>query len=294
MNKKRLLIATAISLAVTVLVVFGIFRAVEKMNEPENTVAIAVAKTEIKAGTILQPDLYEYVEVPEDEYIASYVTYEPVVTEGENGEKIERWEDVLKGKEAKETIYQGERIMKARISGISIVNENDEESFKETGYRRMTYTATGVSNMAGQLKGGDRIDFWIRYKLQDRDNNDTIIVVDKILSNVPVVNAYNSNSQEVTNKNEASTTIELMLTQQQVQEFIKWRDMGKLTIVKVPADANLIAEKEVNRIKMSQNELIWEVLSMTEDEMNKDDIIKDEEQKENVGNYTIPDNTDDE
>jgi hypothetical protein len=200
---------------------------------------------------------------------------------------------MLKGKEAKENIYKGERIIRSRVSGFSVqTGDGNETSDDYSGLRRMTYTAQGIQNLAGQLKAGDYIDFWIRYKLQDKENSDTIVVVDKILSNVPVVKALDSNAQEIKSGDEASTTIEIMLSQEQIQEFIKWRDLGKITLVKVPVGVNTNAEKEVTRVKMSMNDLIWDVLSMTEDKMNKDDIVKDNSKKGDVGNYHIPENTD--
>jgi hypothetical protein len=62
----------------------------------------------------------------------------------------------------------------------------------------------------------------------------------------------------------------------------------------VPPGVNTDTEKEITRVKMSMNDLIWDVLSMTEDKMNKDDIVKDESKKGEVGNYHIPENTDEE
>lgn len=290
---KRTIIASVIALFVTVIAVFFIFTSVNKMSQPEEMVEIAVAKQEIKAGMILQPDMYEYVPIPKSELIPSYVQREAVRVENGDEGLIEKLEDSLKGKEAKENIYKGERIIKGRVSGITVKNDEDgSETYTNTDLRRMTYTAQGIQNLAGQLKAGDRIDFWLRYKLQDKENSDTIIVVDKILSNVPVVKALDSNAQEIKNTDEASTTIEIMLTQEQIQDFIKWKDLGKVTLVKVPVDANTNAEKEVTRKKMSMNDLIWDVLSMTEDEMNKDDIVKDESKKGEVGKYHIPENTD--
>lgn len=279
---KRLIIAVAIALIVTIAVVYSIFTAVNNMSKPEETIAIAVAKTEIKAGSILKPnEMYEYIEIPKNEYIDSYVTYETVIQQDDNGRSVAQLIDMLKGKEALATIYKGERIVKARISN----NESEVEEFKNM--RRMTYTAQGVQNLAGQIKVGDKIDFWLRYTLYDKENQDSIIVVDKILNRVPVVKALDSNLQEIKNSNEVSTTIEVLLTQEEIQEFIKWRDLGKITLVKVPTGVDESDEKEVNRKKMSINELIWDVISMTEDEMNRDDIVRDESKKNDVSKYEI-------
>jgi len=290
---KRTIIACVVALLVTVIAIFFIFTSVNKISQPKETVAVAVAKQEIKTGTILQPDMYEYVPIPKDEVIPSYVQKEIVVIKNENGKSVETLSDMLKGKEATENIYKGEKIIKSRVSDISLQNnEGESEENDFTGLRKMTYTAQGVQNLAGQLKAGDYIDFWIRYKLTDDENNDTIVVVDKILSNVPVVKALDSNSQEIkSGNNEASTTIEVMLSQEQIQEFIKWRDLGKITLVKVPVGVNTDAEKEVTRVKMSMNDLIWDVLSMKGDKMNKNDIIKDKSKKADVENYRIPENS---
>jgi len=286
---KRILIASGIALLVTVAAVFFIFTSVNKISQPKETVRIAVAKQDIRAGSILQDHMYEYVAIPKDEVIPSYVQKEVVLIKDENGNTTEKLEDTLKGKEASENIYKGERIIKGRVSGVSIATDDEgSDDFTNTGLRRMTYTAQGIQNLAGQLKAGDCVDFWIRYKLQDNENNDTIIVVDKILNNVPIVKALDSNAQEIKSSDTASTTIEIMLSQEQIQEFIQWRDLGKITLVKVPVDADIHAEKEITRKKMSMNDLILEVLSMTEDEMNKDDIIIDESKVDEAGRYHIP------
>lgn len=288
---KRILIASAIALLITVGAIFFIYMSVTKISQPKETVKIAVAKQDIKAGAILQDHMYEYVPIPKDEVIPSYVQEEVVLVKDDDGNTTQRLVDTLKGKEAKENIYKGERIIKGRVGGTTIAGKDeDNDDFDSTGLRRMTYTAQGIQNLAGQLKAGDRVDFWIRYKLQDKENNDTIVVVDKILSNVPVVKALDSNYREIKSTDQATTTIEIMLTQEQVQEFIKWRDFGKITLVKVPVDANVNQEKEITRKKMSMNDLILEVLSMTEDEMNKDDIIIDESKRDEVDRYIIPEN----
>lgn len=288
---KRILIASAIALLITVGAIFFIYMSVTKISQPKETVKIAVAKQDIKAGAILQDHMYEYVPIPKDEVIPSYVQEEVVLVKDDDGNTTQRLVDTLKGKEAKENIYKGERIIKGRVGGTTIAGKDeDNDDFDSTGLRRMTYTAQGIQNLAGQLKAGDRVDFWIRYKLQDKENNDTIVVVDKILSNVPVVKALDSNYREIKSTDQATTTIEIMLTQEQVQEFIKWRDLGKITLVKVPVDANVNQEKEITRKKMSMNDLILEVLSMTEDEMNKDDIIIDESKRDEVDRYIIPEN----
>lgn len=290
---KRILIASAIALLITVGAIFFIYMSVTKISQPKETVKIAVAKQDIKAGAILQDHMYEYVPIPKDEVIPSYVQEEVVLVKDDDGNTTQRLVDTLKGKEAKENIYKGERIIKGRVGSTTIAGKDeDNDDFDSTGLRRMTYTAQGIQNLAGQLKAGDRVDFWIRYKLQDKENNDTIVVVDKILSNVPVVKALDSNYREIKSTDQATTTIEIMLTQEQVQEFIKWRDLGKITLVKVPVDANVNQEKEITRKKMSMNDLILEVLSMTEDEMNKDDIIIDESKRDEVDRYIIPENED--
>jgi len=288
---KRILIASAIALLITVGTIFFIYMSVTKISQPKETVKIAVAKQDIKAGAILQDHMYEYVPIPKDEVIPSYIQEEVVLVKDDDGNTTQRLVDTLKGKEAKENIYKGERIIKGRVGSTTIAGKDeDNDDFDSTGLRRMTYTAQGIQNLAGQLKAGDRVDFWIRYKLQDKENNDTIVVVDKILSNVPVVKALDSNYREIKSTDQATTTIEIMLAQEQVQEFIKWRDLGKITLVKVPVDANVNQEKEITRKKMSMNDLILEVLSMTEDEMNKDDIIIDESKRDEVGRYIIPEN----
>jgi len=289
---KGLVFTIIISLLVTTLTIVGILYSIDNMSKPPETIAVAVSTKDIQAGVILQPDMYEYVEIPISEYISTYVTKKNVEEKKKDGSIVFVKKDLLQGKEVTENIYKGEKILSTRISNFVSLQEDegDEILYDSTGLRRMTYTAQGVQNLAGQLKAGDKIDFWLRYRLQDKENKDSIIVVDKILSSVLVVKALNSSSQEIKNKNEVSTTVELLLTQEEIQEFIKYRDLGKITLVKVPPDANVNNEKEITRKRMSMNDLIWDVLSMEEDEMNKEQIVKDEDQKENVDKYYIDEN----
>jgi len=289
---KGLVFTIIISLLVTTLTIVGILYSIDNMSKPPETIAVAVSTKDIQAGVILQPDMYEYVEIPISEYISTYVTKKNVEEKKKDGSIVFVKKDLLQGKEVTENIYKGEKILSTRISNFVSLQEDegDEILYDSTGLRRMTYTAQGIQNLAGQLKAGDKIDFWLRYRLQDKENKDSIIVVDKILSSVLVVKALNSSSQEIKNKNEVSTTVELLLTQEEIQEFIKYRDLGKITLVKVPPDANVNNEKEITRKRMSMNDLIWDVLSMEEDEMNKEQIVKDEDQKENVDKYYIDEN----
>lgn len=289
---KGLVFTIIASLLVTVLTIVGILYSIDNMSKPPKTIAVAVSTKDIQAGVILQPDMYEYVEIPTDEYISAYITKKNVEEKKKDGSIVFVKKDLLQGKEVTENIYKGEKILSTRISNFVSLQEDEggEILYDSTGLRRMTYTAQGVQNLAGQLKAGDKIDFWLRYRLQDKENKDSIIVVDKILSSVLVVKALNSSSQEIKNKNEVSTTVELLLTQEEIQEFIKYRDLGKITLVKVPPDANVNNEKEITRKRMSMNDLIWDVLSMEEDEMNKEQIVKDEDQKENVDKYYIDEN----
>lgn len=289
---KGLVFTIIISLLVTTLTIVGILYSIDNMSKPPETIAVAVSTKDIQAGVILQPDMYEYVEIPINEHISTYVTKKNVEEKKKDGSIVFVKKDLLQGKEVTENIYKGEKILSTRISNFVSLQEDegDEILYDSTGLRRMTYTAQGIQNLAGQLKAGDKIDFWLRYRLQDKENKDSIIVVDKILSSVLVVKALNSSSQEIKNKNEVSTTVELLLTQEEIQEFIKYRDLGKITLVKVPPDANVNNEKEITRKRMSMNDLIWDVLSMEEDEMNKEQIVKDEDQKENVDKYYIDEN----
>lgn len=283
---KRLIIASLIALLITALIITGLIYTINNMTKPKETVEVAYALQEIKAGSIIRPEMYAYKKIPKDEFNPSYVTKEEVMVLDSNGKKVVKLADVLKGKEASENIYKGEIIIKARVRGIGA--DKNEDIFQNTNLRRMTYTAQGIDNLAGQLKAGDRVDFWIRYVLYDKINNDKIIVVDKILENVPVLRALDQNAQEIKNGSKVpSTTIEVALPQEKIQEFIKWKGLGRITLVKVPVDANLKEEKKITRKKMSMNDLILEVISMTEDEMNKDDIVIDDSKRDEVKNYEI-------
>jgi len=54
----------------------------------------------------------------------------------------------------------------------------------------------------------------------------------------------------------------------------------------------MLSKEKINRIKMAENNLIHEVLSMTEDQMNIDDIVLDKTKKDEIGNYEVIQNQD--
>lgn len=285
MNKK-IVIATTTSLVVTGVLMFGIITVAKNISKPKETIEVACATKEIKAGMTLQSDMYTYKSIPKDEDNPQYVHKQRVDNKG----KIEYVDPIL-GKVTSTIIYNGEKIIDARVEGVKQTNGgNTDASTVNTNLRKMTYTAQGINNLAGQLKPGDKVDFWIRYKLQQKDTNDTIIVVDKILENVPIVKALDGNSEEIKGNNAPSTTIEILLPQDQIQDFIKWRDLGNITLVKVPADADTSKEKKINRIRMSMNDLSQEVLSMKNDAMDRKDIVKDPAKKAISDTYKVVEN----
>lgn len=223
MNKKTISIFI-ISLFISLACIFAIVYLVQQpQQKPVNYIYIAVAKQNIPAGTFLQPNMYEYVKIPETDYIRSYVTLKQIVAQ--NG-KVQ-YQDPLNGLEAKENIYAGERIIKERLSDFRADNQILSNI---SDYKRMAYTAEGIENMAGQLREGDRVDFWCRYELKDKNN--IYIVVEKILSNIPVVKAIDSSSNEVKKRNAPASAIEVMLKEDEIEKFLLYKDMGKITIVK--------------------------------------------------------------
>lgn len=239
MNKKTISIFV-ISLFLSLACIFAIIYLVQQpQQKPVNYVYVAVAKQNIPAGTFLQPNMYEYVKIPETDYIRSYITLKQVVAQ--NG-KIQ-YQDPLNGLEVKENIYAGERIMKERLSDFRADNQILSNM---SDYKRMAYTAEGIDNMAGQLREGDRVDFWCRYEIRDKDN--IYIVVEKILSNVPVVRAIDSSSNEVKRRNASASAIEVMLKEDEIEKFLLYKDMGKITIVKTinssPSENTKYVEKK--------------------------------------------------
>lgn len=244
MFNKKVFIIFSISLLITIASLFGVMLAVKQAKEkPVNYVYVAVAKQNIPAGTFLKPNMYQYIKIPENEFIKSYITMKQMVAK----DGTIHYEDPLEGLEVRENIYAGEKIMKERLSDFRA----DNQILKNPNiYKRMTYTAEGIDNMAGQLREGDRVDFWCRYELRDK-NGDTYIVVEKILANVPVVRAIDSSYQEIKNKNGAATTIEVLLTEDEVQQFLVYKNLGRITVVKsndnssTTANTKFVAKKTV-------------------------------------------------
>lgn len=279
MLNKRLLVAASVAGGVALVSVVGIFSIVNMQLSPEELVEVATVKQDIKAGTILKPEMYTYRKIPKSQYIASHVTKQEI-----DGKLV----DPLLGKEALEPLYKDETIVKSRVSGLGSGEDSVSIDLEDsTNMRRMTYTSDGVDNMAGQLRAGDRVDFWLKYELQDSETNDKILVTQKILSAVQILKSYDSNAAEIKDNEIPSTTIELLLTQEQVQHFVQWRSMGTLTLVKVPADADVEAEEEMPITKLSVNDLKWDILSIADGTTLKKDVVKDDSKKDSVGNFEI-------
>lgn len=289
---KRVVTAIVISLVFTVLAIGGIVFGLKQITKPEETIKIAVAVEEIKAGTILQTSMYDYVSIPKSQYIPSYVTYEEIIKE-ENGSKQVLLNDTLKGKETKTDIYKGERIAKGRVSGVAIDTIEDSEGnvLDVNSFRRMSFSASGTKNLSGQMKSGDKVDFWLRYKLTDKNNNDQIVVVDKILKDVPVLKAFDSNGVEITTTGISASSVELLLTEEEVQEYLKWADLGNITLVKVPVGSSDSEDNEIVRKKLSMNDLIHEIISQEKSEVTANEIKKDPTKKEQIEDYIIEENT---
>lgn len=279
MINKRFATAASVAGGIAAISIVGIFAVVNTQLTPENLIEVAVIKEDVRTGTILKPDMYYYKKIPESQYIASLVTKQEV-----DGNLV----DPLSGKETTETLYKEEPIIKARVSGLgSGENINSIQIEDMTNLRRMTYTADGVDNMAGQLRAGDRVDFWLKYELQDNKTNDKILVTQKILSAVPILKSFDGNAQEIKDNEIPSTTIEMLLTQEQVQDFVQWRSMGSLMLVKVPTDAKVENEDEMPISKLSINDLKWDILSIADGTTIKKDIVKSDEAKNILNDFDI-------
>lgn len=293
--EKKTKIGLIVSLGITTCVAFGGFLFYKQMSKPVPMVAVAQATKEIKAGEILDPnENYTYINIPQSELSSSYITLVKMESNSKEGQTQATMTDILKGKEVTSDIYPNEKIMKGRVSSMTSLTDQKGETIDVSKYRKLTYTVTGPQNLAGQIKSGDRIDFWITYKLTDKTNKDKIIVTDKILKNVIVNKTFDSNGQEIVNNEGIAKTAEFLLTEDEVQTYIQYKDLGKITLAKVPTSSNDVSS-EVVRKKLSINDLVWEIVSMDTSEVTADQIKKDPLKKNDIDKYELEfDNSDQE
>ncbi|MFW6025070.1 MAG: RcpC/CpaB family pilus assembly protein [Candidatus Woesearchaeota archaeon] len=280
---KKIFLTILFLLLITAGIVFFIYRGVTELDKPKETIKIAKATTDISEGTILNPDMYEYVVINKEDYINSYVTYEDILEE-KNGKQIHTTIDPIKGKEVKENIYAGEIIIKPRVRSSSF---ETDVSDKTNGFRKISIPVKNTSGLSGQVKEGDRVDIWTRYKLKDNESDDSLLVALKVLPNIPVVRALDSNGNEIKNDSASVSSVELYVTESQQANFYLYEDIGKIKIAKVPVG---ISKEERNKIimkKISMNELIWRTISMEENEMVFDEILLDEMLLEKLDYYEI-------
>lgn len=277
MNKKTKN-ALLVSLGVTIVFSIGAFLYVQNARKPVETMEIAIAKKEIKAGEVFTNDNYEYVKIPKVDN-SSYIQKVAM----EDG----TYNDVLKGKEATNDIYPNEEIVKGRVSGMAALTDDKGEVIDLSGYRKLTYKVDGENSLSGQVKKGDKLDFWVRYKLNDKKNKDQLVIVDKILKDVIVNKCFDANGLEIVDPSIPATTVELLVTEEELQEYIKFKDLGKYTLVKAPVGGSSSEKDEIVRKKLSTNDLIWEIISMEESEVTADKIKKDPNKKNDIGNFEI-------
>lgn len=262
--KGKKILAAILILCLGGLIIYGLGNYITGLQQPEKTVFVAVAKKDVLEGSFLTTNDYEYVAIPESDYIYSYVTYQPKQTTNTDGSISETLYDPLKGKEVSQRLYAGERIVKGRIN-FNTENLMEEAEYNDAEYRRYTYNGSGLENFAGLLKSGDRIDIWIQYTVVDNTKEgkaDKIIVTDKIFSNVLISKVLDSSGNEVTASTGAASVLELMMKEKDLQEFITWRAVGKITLVKSSSTAN--EGSMVDRIKLSLGELADSVISSPE------------------------------
>lgn len=278
MNKK-IRNALIISLVGTAIISTGLYFMFKNTTKKENTIEVAVATREIKAGEVFNDDNYKYVSIPESKVSASYVTK---VKMADNSVT-----DVLKGKEVLSTIYPNEEIVKGRVSNMSALTDDKGNVIDTSSYRKLMLEVGTSQELSGQVVSGDKIDFWVRYTLNDKTNKDKLIVVDKIMKNVIVNKCYDSEGNEITDTTQKAKTVELLVTEEELQEYIKYKDLGKYTLVKVPSGSDGSSNDDIVRKKISTNDLIWEVISMKDDEVTADKITKDKDKEKEISNYEI-------
>lgn len=290
-SKKNTGLIVLFALVLTLIVLGGIYFGFKQVNKPEPQVEVAVATTNIKSGELLMSDKnYTYTKIDKSKVTSSHITKVQIETESNNEETKVALTDMLKGKEVITDIYAGEPIMKGRVSGLTGISNSEGEQLDLSKYRKMTYSVTNEQNLEGQVRSGDRVDFWVKYKLNDKTNKDQLIVVDKILKNVIVNKTFDANGQEINDPTIPAKTIEVLLLEKEIQEFLQYKDLGKFTIVKVPTGATEDGSEEIVRRKVSTNDLIWEIISMDEDAVTADKIKKDADKKDKVQDMELETN----
>lgn len=268
MADKRTKVAIGVSLVIALCATAGIYFGYKTLTN-EVTVKVLVANKDLPSGTILESDMFDVKYVKEKELLPSYILVGQVSKEEQEvdesktkmDETIMRTIDDLKGKEVLETVYKGEIFNVNRISGLknALFEDEDGKELDMSKYRKMTYTADGIQNLQGQIKAGDKVDFWVRYKLSDVKKNDTIIVTEKILSGVPVLRTLDSNAQEIKDSNVPSNTIELLLEESEIPKYLEFKELGTITLVKSPTGV-VSSESETERRITSINELTQDVV----------------------------------
>lgn len=283
MNKKKIITIIA-SVVLTAVAVGGIYFGFKQISKPEQTVEVAVATQDIKAGEICSSKNYTYVEMAKSKVSPSYVT--KVEVENQKGnDKTYTVSDVLKGKEASSAIYQNEPIMKGRITGLnSTVDATEIIDYSK--YTKMMYNVTDTKSLDGQVHAGDKVDLWVRYTLTDKTTHDKLVVVDKILKKVLVNRTFDSDGKEITDITIPAKSMEILLAEDEVSEYLKYQDFGRYTLVKSPSSDDKESD-EVVRKKLSTNGLIQEIISMKEDQVTADKIYKDPAKANEVQNYEL-------
>lgn len=282
--------AILISFGVTILCAGGAYYYIANSSKPVPMVEVAMSTAEVKTGDVLSEEKYRYVQIPQSEYSPSYVTKVKTETKNDKGENIVTYVDTLKGKEVASDIYPNEKIMKGRVSNSAGLTDENGNVIDISNYRKMMFAVNSTQTLSGQVQPGDKVDFWVRYTLSDTKNKDKLVVVDKVLKNITINKAYDTNSNEITDGSVAAKNVELLLTEEELQTYIQYRDFGSITLVKVPKGTKADAETDIVRKKLSTNNLIWEVVSMKEDQVTADKITKDPSKESEISNYVLEEN----
>ena len=283
MNKKKIITIIA-SIVLTIVTVGGIYFGAKHLSKPEDTIEVAVATQDIKAGKICDSKNYTYVAMPKSKVSPSYVT--KVEVENTTGkDKTYVVSDILKGKEVSSDIYQNEPIVKGRVTGLNS-GVDATEIIDYSKYTKMMYNVTDTKSLDGQVHAGDKVDLWVRYTLTDKTTHDKLVVVDKVLKKVIVNRTFDSEGKEINDISVPAKSMEILLAEDEVSEYLKFQEFGKYTLVKSPTTDDKSSD-EVVRKKLSTNGLIQEVISMKEDQVTADKIYKDPAKASEVQNYEI-------
>lgn len=214
-----------LNIILLVAVVFGLVAAwgtYQYLKHLENTykssgkfVPVAVAKVKIPARQIINDQMVEFTEMPDN-----YVNRAAV---GNAGEVV--------GKIARADIYPGEQIIKNKIAGANDPAEG-LAMLVEPGRRAMTVAVNDVTGVAGMLRPGDHVDVLGTVAV----GKDTITSM--LVQNIKILAVNKATGDSAADSKQPQTgTITLSLAPAEAQQLTLAAEKGSIRVMlRTPAD----------------------------------------------------------